>query len=64
MRKPVTDQAIITIVYIALLSIGGSIPFLILVAQPLAAFIALSVYEERLGYRPDIQPPPPPPPNH
>ncbi len=64
MRKPITDQAIITIVYIALLSIGGSIPFLLLVAQPLATFIALSVYEERLGHEPDIQPPPPPPPTH
>jgi hypothetical protein len=62
MRKPLADQAIITIVYIAIVSIGGSIPFAILFAQPLAVFIVLSVYEERMSVitvkQPSQQPPP------
>lgn len=45
--EPVGDHIIITVVYIGILSIGGSIPFVILLAQPLAAFILLSFYEER-----------------
>jgi uncharacterized membrane protein len=48
-REPIADQAIITIVYVAILSIGGSIPFAIIVAQPLATFILLSVYQERVS---------------
>jgi hypothetical protein len=47
-RQPLADQAIITIIYLAVMSIGGSIPFAVLVGQPLATFIVLSVYEERL----------------
>jgi hypothetical protein len=64
-REPIADQAIITIVYVAILSIGGSIPFAIIVAQPLATFIVLSVYQERLGNsegRNKVQSTPPPPP--
>ena len=67
-RNPIADQAIITIIYIAILSIGGSIPFAILVAQPLATFIILSVYQERLGTSSGMDKaqntPPPPPPFH
>ena len=44
---PIGDHVIITIVYIAILSIGGSIPFAILLAQPLATFILLSFFDER-----------------
>ena len=67
-RKPIADQAIITIIYIAILSIGGSIPFAILVAQPLATFVILSVYQERMdasqGTAKVQSTPPPPPPVH
>ena len=69
-RKPLADQAIIAIIYIAILSIGGSIPFAILVAQPLATFVILSVYEERMDASQgtakvqSTPPPPPPPPVH
>jgi hypothetical protein len=45
---PIADHIIITIVYIALLSVGCSLPFVILLAQPLATFILLSFYEDRL----------------
>lgn len=73
-RDPISDQVIITIIVMAILSIGGSIPLGILAAQPFAAAITLSVYEQRLldthggrstGDRqtsPPAGPPPPPPP--
>ncbi len=46
-QDPIGDHIIITIVYIAILSIGGSLPFVIVLAQPLGTFILLSFYEER-----------------
>ncbi len=46
---PIGDHIIITIVYVAIISIGGSLPFVILLAQPLAIFILLSFYQERLA---------------
>jgi hypothetical protein len=64
-REPVADQAIITIIYIAIMSIGCSIPFAVLIAQPLATFIVLSVYQERVSGSAGIgrtQSAPPPPP--
>jgi len=66
-RNPIADQIIVTIIYAAILSIGGSIPFAILLAQPLATFVILSVYQERLGASPgmgNVQSAPPPPPIH
>ena len=48
MAKPVADHAVIAIVYVGLISIGGSLPFVILLAQPLATCIVVSFYEERL----------------
>ncbi|HKJ64615.1 MAG TPA: hypothetical protein VJ969_04390 [Desulfopila sp.] len=45
---PLGDHIIITIVYVAIICIGGSLPFVILLAQPLATFILLSFYQERL----------------
>ena len=64
-RSPISDQVIITIIYAAILSIGGSIPFAILVAQPLATFVILSVYQERQSASSgigNVQGAPPPPP--
>jgi uncharacterized membrane protein len=66
-RNPIADQIIVTIIYAAILSIGGSIPFAILLAQPLATFVILSVYQERIGASPErgrAQSAPPPPPVH
>ena len=48
-RAPVTDQIVIALAYLILLSIGGSIPFALLIAQPFAMFLLLSVYDERLA---------------
>lgn len=60
-RKPVADQGIITVVFLALFSIGGTILPVMLIAQPLAIFIMLSVYEKRLTSLSEVVPPPPPP---
>ena len=68
-RQPITDQIVISVAYMVIMSLGGSVPFAILIAQPFATFLLLSVYEERLKVRsgPSIEytatvPPPPPPP--
>ena len=68
-RQPITDQLVISVAYMVIMSLGGSVPFAILVAQPFAMFLLLSVYEERLAGRsgPRIEhtttfPPPPPQP--
>jgi hypothetical protein len=72
-RPPLTDQLVVSLACLIILSIGGSIPFAILVAQPFAMFLLLSVYENRLGrlvkmekFDQHIPPPPPPstPPTH
>lgn len=47
-KEPIGDHIIIVVVYSGLLAIGNSLPFAILFAQPLATFIFLSVYEERV----------------
>lgn len=67
-REPITDQIVISVAWLIIISLGGSIPFAILVAQPFAMFLVLSVYEERLLSRParsighTAEGPPPPPP--
>lgn len=67
-RPPITDQLAVSLACLIILSVGGSIPFAILVAQPFAMFLLLSVYEQRLGRqvkreRLDQHIPPPPPPS-
>jgi len=47
-KDPIGDHIVIALVYMGILSIGGSIPFVILAAQPLATFILLSFYDERV----------------
>ena len=63
-RKPVADQVILMVLYMVIISLGGSIAVAVLFTQPLATFLVLSVYEERLqGKQPAIEqgttPPPP-----
>ncbi len=64
-RKPLADQIILLVLYMVISSLGSSIAVAVLLAQPLATFLVLSVYEERLqGKNPAIEqgaPPPPPP---
>ncbi len=60
-RKPVGDQIVLMVLYLVIISVGGSIPFALLFAQPLATFLLVSVYEERLkGGRSAIEQEPPP----
>ncbi len=69
-REPITDQIVISVAYLMIMSLGGSVPLAILIAQPFAMFLLLSVYDERLkasSGRGSIEhtvvaPPPPPPP--
>lgn len=48
-RAPVSDQVILMVLYLVIVSLGGSIAVAVLFTQPLATFLALSVYEERLA---------------
>jgi len=47
-RKPLSDQVILMVLYMLIISVGGSIPLALVFAQPLATFFMISVYEERL----------------
>ena len=63
-REPWTDQIILTVLYLVIMSLGGSVFVAIFFAQPLATFLLLSVYEERLQNKQRVTAPasPPPPP--
>ena len=54
-RKPVSDQIVLMVLYLLLMSLGSSIAIAVLFTQPLASFLVLSVYRER-----DEQMTPPP----
>lgn len=63
MDKPITDQIIISVIYMGLMSVGGSFILLFLFAQPFATFILLSAYDEKLewgGYE-EVESSEPPP---
>jgi hypothetical protein len=47
LRPPVTDHLIITIIYVAIMSLGSSLPFAFLITQPMATFIMVGAYLER-----------------
>ncbi len=53
-RSPVSDQFILMILYLLLVSLGSSIAVAILFTQPLATFLVLSVYRERMEGPPAI----------
>lgn len=54
--QPVMDHAVIAIIYVSLISLGGSLPFAILFALPLATFIVVSFYQERLNVLKEVVP--------
>ena len=66
-EKPFSDQIILVVLYLVIVSLGSSVAVAVLFTQPLATFLVLSVYEERLQSvkQPSIAqrstPPPPPP---
>jgi hypothetical protein len=47
LKAPVTDHLIVTIIYVAIMSLGSSLPFAFLITQPLATFIMVGAYLER-----------------
>jgi uncharacterized membrane protein len=53
-KAPLSDQIIVMVLYLVIISLGSSIPVAVLFAQPLATFFVLSVYEERLQAPPMI----------
>lgn len=62
-EKPITNQIVISAVYMGLMSVGGSFIFLFLFAQPFATFFLLSVYDEKLEWEDyegtnSVEPPP------
>jgi ABC-type multidrug transport system permease subunit len=61
-QEPWTDQIIITVLYLALVSLGGTVVVAILFTQPLATLLVLSVYEARLQKRRGLSTTPPVPP--
>jgi hypothetical protein len=67
-ENPVSDQIILMVLYLVIISLGSSIAVAILFTQPLATFLVLSVYEERMQCIKQARiveksptPPPPPP---
>ncbi len=46
-RTPVSDQIVLVVFYLLLMSLGSSIAVAVLFTQPLASFLVLSVYRER-----------------
>jgi hypothetical protein len=75
-RDPWADQIILTLLYLVIISVGSSLVVAVLITQPLATLLVLSVYEERLNNNskpsltapaaapsspPPVDPPPPPP---
>ena len=45
---PITDHVIIAIIYVVIMSLGSSLPFAFLITQPLATFILVGAYLERV----------------
>jgi len=46
-KPPLSDQVIVVIIYIAIMSLGSSLPFAFLVTQPMATFIMVLAYRNR-----------------
>lgn len=48
MQAPVSDHIIVVIIYVVIMSLGSSLPFAFLITQPLATFILVGAYRERV----------------
>lgn len=46
-KQPMNDHIIVAIIYVAIMSLGGSLPFAFLITQPLATFILVGAYQQR-----------------
>jgi hypothetical protein len=47
-KPPINDHIVVAIIYVAIISLGGSLPFAFLITQPLATFILVGAYQERV----------------
>ncbi len=54
-KAPISNQLILMVLYLVIISLGSSIAVAVLFTQPLATFLVLSVYEERLQTPPVIE---------
>ncbi len=54
-KAPISNQIILMVLYLVIMSLGSSIAVAVLFTQPLATFLVLSVYEERLQTPPVIE---------
>jgi hypothetical protein len=48
-EKPLADQLILMLLYTVIMALGSSVAVAVVLTQPLAIFLVLSVYRERLG---------------
>lgn len=60
-KEPWTDQIILTLLCMIIMSLGASVAVAVLFTQPLATFLVLSVYEERLQKNQPLASPTSPP---
>ncbi|NNK14160.1 MAG: hypothetical protein HKP52_07975 [Desulfofustis sp.] len=52
MQEPVSEHIIVVIIYVAIMSLGSSLWFAFLITQPMATFIMVEAYQQRvLGNR-------------
>jgi len=49
MEQPVSDHMIVAIIYVAIMSLGSTLPFAFLITQPLATFILVGAYQEKIA---------------
>lgn len=54
-KAPISNQIILMVLYLVIMSLGSSVAVAVLFTQPLATFLVLSVYEERLQTPPVIE---------
>ncbi len=48
LQAPVSDHIIVVIIYLVIMSLGSSLPFAFLITQPMATFILVGAYQERV----------------
>lgn len=48
LKEPVTDHIIVVIIYVAIMSLGSSLWFAFLITTPVATFIMIEAYRERV----------------
>jgi len=54
-KQPVSEQFVVVIIYVAIMSLGSSLPFAFLITQPMATLIMILAYLERTGKKREEQ---------